>query len=140
MSISQVSMFLQNRPGHFTRVLKTLESRGINVRGFSLSDTGDYGIARFIVDDPQAALEILKDQGAATTITEVLCLKLSDEPGELLRVMELLSSCDVNVVYSYSLISTYIALYVDDVQAAEKILAEQPVELISQEQISSAVA
>lgn len=133
-------MFLQNRPGHFTRVLKTLESRGINVRGFSLSDTGDYGIARFIVDDPQAALEILKDQGAATTITEVLCLRLSDEPGELLRVMELLSSCDVNVVYSYSLISTYIALYVDDVQTAEKILAGQPVELISQEQISSAVA
>ncbi len=67
----------------------------------------------------------------------MLCLKLIDEPGELVRVFDVIAQQDMNVKYSYSLISTYIAVGVEDVARAEAALAEQPVELVSQVDFSA---
>ena len=50
MSVQQISVFLESRPGHLRRVLDAFEDAHVSVRGYSASDTGDYGIVRFIVD------------------------------------------------------------------------------------------
>lgn len=136
MSVSQISVFLESKPGHLRRVLDSFEEAGVSVRGYSASDTGDYGIVRFIVDDPDAALAVLQGQGAAATKTEVLCVRLDDRPGELARVMGVMADCGINVSYSYSLISTYIALSVKDLARAEQLLAGEPVELIGQDDLA----
>ena len=77
-------------------------------------------------------LSLIHILNCAATKTRVLCLRLEDKPGELARVLKVLSSCGINVQYSYSLISTYICLYVKDLDQAEKLLADQPVELLDQ--------
>lgn len=136
MTVTQLSVFTESKPGHLARILDVLESAKINVRGFSVSDTGDYGIARFIVDDPIHAQKLLEETGSAFTLTEVLCLKLADVPGELARVMGILAGCGVNVKYSYSMISTYIIISTEDIQHAEKILSEEPLSLIGQDDIA----
>ncbi|MEG0216754.1 MAG: amino acid-binding protein, partial [Raoultibacter sp.] len=112
MSVSQISVFLESRPGHLRRVLDLFEAAAISVRGYCASDTGDYGVVRFVVDRPDEALRALKEAGAAVTTTEVLCLKLTDKPGDLARVVGIIADCRINVIYSYSLISTYVALRV----------------------------
>ncbi len=140
MSVMQVSVFLESKPGHLRRVLDAFEAAGVSVRGYSASDTGDYGIVRFVVDDAQGALEVLRGQGAAATTTEVLCVRLDDRPGELARVMGVMADCGINVAYSYSLISTYIALSVKDVAQAEALLAHEPVELVDQAMLASPLA
>ena len=122
------------------RVLDAFEDAHVSVRGYSASDTGDYGIVRFIVDAPDKALAVLQDMGAAATQTDVLCARLDDVPGELARVMGIMADCGINVTYSYSLISTYIALSVKDIARAEKLLAAQPVELIGQDDLARPVA
>ncbi len=132
MSVQQISVFVESKPGHLVRVLEAVEEANVSVRGYSASDTGDYGIVRFVVDNPERALEVLRDMGCAAKITDVLCLKLDDTPGELARVINILSSCNINVQYSYSLVHTYIAMYVEDIAQAEELLAGKPVELISQ--------
>lgn len=132
MSIKQISVFVESRPGHLKRNLDIFHEANISVRGFSCSDTGDYGIARFIVNDPECGLATLKDTGAAVTLTEVVCAELVDEPGELARVFGVLADAGMNITYSYSLISTYIAFKVDDPERAEQLLAEQGVRIITQ--------
>lgn len=139
MSVSQISIFLESQPGHLKRVLEMFEAESISVRGYSASDTGDYGIVRFIVDDPERAIAALEASGAAATKTEVLVAKLADKPGELARLIGVMAECDINVVYSYSLISTYIALSVKDIAAAERLLADQPIELIGQDDLRKPV-
>lgn len=129
MSVPQISVFMESRPGHLRRVLDAFEETHVNVRGFSASDTGDYGVVRFIVDDADRALKVLHDMGAAAVMSQVLCLKLPDRPGELARVMGILSDRGLNVSYTYSLISTYIAVSVKDIGQAELILQDEPVEL-----------
>ena len=133
MSVQQISVFVESKPGHLSRVVDAFTEANVSVLGYSASDTGDYGIVRFVVDDPDRALQVLRNMNCAATKTSVLCLRLEDKPGELARVLKVLSSCGINVQYSYSLISTYICLYVKDLDQAEKLLADQPVELLDQE-------
>lgn len=132
MGVSQISVFVESRPGHMARVLDAFQEAGVNVRGYSASDTGDYGIVRFIVDKPDRALSVLSDMGAAAVKTEVLCALLPDTPGELARIMGIMARCGINVEYSYSLISTFIVLSVKDIEAAERVLADESIELIGQ--------
>lgn len=137
MAISQVSVFAESRPGHLARVLARFEEAGVSVRGYSLSDTGEYGIARFIVDDPDRGLAALKEGGFACTISKVICLRLADVPGELARVVGILADCGINIVYSYSMISTYIVLSASDLEAAEQLLAAQPVDLVGPDELAA---
>lgn len=140
MSVPQISVFLESRPGHLHRVLDAFEAAHVNVRGFSASDTGDYGIVRFIVDDPDKALDVLNGMGSASVKSEVLCLRLVDRPGELARVMGILSDRGLNVSYTYSLISTFIAVSVEDIDHAEQILKDEPVELAGLDEIAASLA
>lgn len=137
MAVSQLSVFIESKVGHLKRILDTLVENDISVKGYALSDTGDYGIARFVVDKPARALDVLEGAGVAVKQTDVLCLKLNDIPGELARVFDVIAKQDMNVKYSYSLISTYIAIGVQDVKKAERALINQPVELVSQVDFSS---
>lgn len=136
MSIKQISVFVENRPGHLQRILALFTEKDINVRGYSCSDTGDYGIARFIVDKPEKALSVLAERDVAATSSDVICLVLKDEPGELERVFGLMAESDVNISYSYSLISTYIAFKVNDPDKAEEYLTEQGISLINQNDLA----
>lgn len=140
MSVPQISVFMESRPGHLHRVLDAFEDAHVNVRGFSASDTGDYGVVRFIVDEPDKAIDVLRGMGSATVKSEVLCLRLPDRPGELARVMGILSDRGLNVSYTYSLISTFIAVSVKDIANAEEILKDEPVELAGLEEIAASVA
>lgn len=140
MSVPQISVFMESRPGHLHRVLDVFEDAHVNVRGFSASDTGDYGVVRFIVDEPDKAVDVLRGMGSATVKSEVLCLRLPDRPGELARVMGILSDRGLNVSYTYSLISTFIAVSVKDIAHAEEILKDEPVELAGLEEIAASVA
>lgn len=132
MSVSQISVFVESRPGHMARVLDAFHKAEINVRGYSAADTGDYGIVRFIVDKPDRALDVLKGMGAAAVKTEVLCALLPDMPGELARIMGIMARCGINVEYSYSLISTFIVMSVKDLDAAQIALEGESIELIDQ--------
>ncbi len=137
MAVSQLSVFIESKVGHLKRILDTLVENDISVKGYALSDTGDYGIARFVVDKPARAFDVLEGAGVAVKQTDVLCLKLNDVLGELARVFDVIAKQDMNVKYSYSLISTYIAIGVQDVEKAEHALINQPVELVSQVDFSS---
>jgi hypothetical protein len=135
MGVTQVSVFVENQQGRVHRFTNILEKAGVSIRGFSLADTADFGIARFVVDKPKEALTALKDAGALIKTTELLCIELPDKPGALGQVFAAVAASDINVEYAYSLVSTYVALKVDDIRRAEKLLAEQPVRLIEQEDL-----
>lgn len=135
MSIKQISVFVESKPGHLKRNLDIFQDAGISVRGYSCSDTGDYGIARFIVDEPERALAVLQDRGSAVTLTDVVCAEMIDEPGELARVFGILADANINITYSYSLIETYIAFRVDDPVFAEELLAKDGVRIITQDDL-----
>jgi len=136
--VIQLSVFIANEAGRVSEVTKALGEADINIRGFSVSDTADYGILRLIVDQPVKAHQVIKDAGFTVKETGVICIDLPDHPGGLASVLKIVSEAGVNIEYVYSLIGTYVVLNVADVDRAIALLKDRPVRLVSQEEIAAA--
>jgi hypothetical protein len=135
--VIQLSVFIANEAGRVSEVTSALGEAGINIRGFSVSDTADYGILRLVVDKPAEAHDVLKRAGFTVKDTEVICIDLPDHPGGLAAVLRIVSEAGVNIEYVYSLIGTYVVLNVADVERAVALLTDRPVRLVSQEEIAA---
>ena len=48
MSVNQVSVFLENKPGTLNKMTEVLADGGINIRALSLADTKDFSTASLI--------------------------------------------------------------------------------------------
>ena len=137
VKVRQLSVFIENKAGRVSEVTATLGAAGVNIRGFSVADTADYGILRLIVDNPEKAKNAIKTGGFTVRETDVICIYLEDVPGSLARVLKVVADAGVNIEYLYSLVSTYVVLNVSDADAAVAQLEGMPVRLISQEEIAS---
>jgi hypothetical protein len=131
-------VFIANESGRVSEVTSVLGEGGVNIRGFSVSDTADYGILRLVVDKPDEAHALLKRAGFTVKELGVICIDLPDVPGGLAGVLRIVSDAGVNIEYVYSLISTYVVLNVADVDKAVALLEDRPVRLVSQEEIAAA--
>ena len=138
MNVKQLSVFIENKAGRVSEVSDVLGDAGVNIRGFSVSDTADYGIVRLVVNNPDRALEVLHDAGFAVKVNDVLCAELPDHPGGLASVLKIVSTAGVNVEYVYSLIGTFVVINVTDIDRALTLLAGTPVRLVTQEDIAQA--
>ncbi|MDR1496697.1 MAG: ACT domain-containing protein, partial [Clostridiales Family XIII bacterium] len=56
MTIDQISVFVENKPGKLAEVTKLLGDVGVDLRAMSIADTRDFGILRIIVDNPYEAI------------------------------------------------------------------------------------
>lgn len=136
VNVKQLSVFIENKTGRVSEITDVLGRNGLNIRGFSVSDTADFGIVRLIVDDPDRGQAVLQEAGFTVKPSEVLCINLPDHPGGLAGVLKVVSDAGVNIEYVYSLISTFVVINVADIDRALSLLEGQPVELISQEDIA----
>jgi len=136
VNVQQLSVFIENKTGRVSEVSDVLGAHNVNIRGFSVSDTADYGIVRLIVDDPVKGREVLQEAGFTVKVSEVLCIDLPDHPGGLASVLKIVSDAGVNIEYVYSLISTYVVINVADIDRALVLLKDRPVQLVSQEEIA----
>ena len=73
MAITQLSAFLENRPGTLYDAVSSISDAGVNIRALSVADTRDFGILRLIVSDVEKTKEVLSDN---VVITQT---KVSDE-------------------------------------------------------------
>ena len=142
MTVKQLSVFIENRPGRLSAVTKILGDNDVNIRAMSL-DTKDFGILRLIVDDFEKAVSALKTEGFSVTTTQVLAVEINDRPGGLSEAMKALYNDNISVEYMYSAFintkenTAYLILRVENVTAALEALSEAGFALISQQELAS---
>ena len=105
MTVKQISVFLENKTGKLNEVVSFMAQNNINLRALSIADTEDYGIMRIITNDPDTALDLLKNEGYTVKSTEVLAVTISDKPGGLAKILSILSEAKVAVEYTYAFLS-----------------------------------
>ncbi len=141
MSVKQISVFLENKPGVLHTMTEVLARNNIDMRALSLAETTDFGIVRIIVDDVYTATTVLKDEGFVHSVTPVLGVAIPDEPGGLSRVTAVLADAQINVEYMYAFLGgknvdhAYMIFRVQDLKAAASALAAKGVRCIDQEEI-----
>jgi hypothetical protein len=102
MKITQISVFLENKPGRLSEPCKVLAGAGVNITTLSLADTEQFGIMRLIVKDWQRAKQALVDSGAVVNITEVVATEVEDRPGGLADLLGILEKGGMNIEYMYA--------------------------------------
>lgn len=99
--LKQLSIFAENHKGALQEITGLLAGASINILGSVTNDSAEYGIVRMIVSDPVKAETLLEDKGYQCRITSVIGVELADEPGNLNRLLVVLSESNVNVDYIY---------------------------------------
>jgi hypothetical protein len=135
MLVQQLSIFLENKVGRLKDVTQLLKENKVNIRTLTVSDTSDFGILRIIVDDCAKAERALKDQGYTFSKTDVLAVEISDEPGGLNAVLEIIDRAKINIEYLYAFVHTSQDKAVnifrfDDLQAAIDVLTNNNIRVL----------
>ena len=139
MSVNQVSVFLENKPGTLSKLTSVLAKNNINIRALSLADTNDFGIVRMLVDDVYEATNVLKEENFVAKFTPVLIYKISDETGSLDKLLKNFSDSEINIEYMYAFAGkkdAYMIFRVSDTKKSESILSGRGLKSLSQEEIS----
>jgi hypothetical protein len=124
--IKQISVFSENRPGRLAAIAKAMEEEEVNIFAFSIAEADGFGVVRALVNHPDKAYRKLTSLGFVVSFTDVIGVKMRDEPGGLYEVARLLGDAGINIEYSYAYSgkeAAVLILRVDNIRSAiEKIL------------------
>ena len=101
MKIPQLSVFLENRAHSLLEPLQALAAAGINLSGITLADSAQFGILRLVLRDWTRARDLLQTAGWAVTVTDMVAIDVDDQPGGLVRTLEVLAAANANIEYMY---------------------------------------
>ena len=142
MSLKQISVFLENKPGMLQALTDILAQMDVNMRALSLAETSEFGIVRIIVDELDSAAEMLEKEGYIYTITKVLGVEIPDTPGGLNNVLKVLADVGVNVEYMYAFLGrkseahAYMIFHVQDEGKAVAALEAAGIGCIAQDELT----
>ena len=141
MKITQISVFLENRKGRLQEVCDLLGKAGINIRALNIAEATDFGILRMVVDKPDAAQKLLRDNRFVANVTDIVAIEVTDRPGGLADVLRILTKYDLNVEYMYAFAEkragkALVVFRFDDMELALRVLAENHINVIHQAELA----
>ena len=141
MSVNQISIFLENKPGTLHEMTQVLDESRVDMRALSLAETEGFGIVRIIVNDVDEAVNVLRNAGYVCRMVPVVIVSIPNEPGGLNTVLSYLKDAGVNLDYMYAMEGGRIADHalmifrVSDAAKAERVLKAKNIRIVSQADI-----
>ena len=140
MFVKQLSIFLENREGRLEEALKILKDNDINIISLSLADTSDFGLLRLIVNDPEKAKQVLRENRFSSQLGDIIAIRISHTVGSLSKVLSAVTEAGINIEYMYTLSvgveGASLALKTSDLERAIEVISGQEVHIYTQEQLA----
>jgi hypothetical protein len=143
LPITQVSVFLDNRPGSLFEVMSQLDKNKIKVFALSIADAGEFGLVRMIIEEPEKASKLLEDAefnlAKSKKNTEVIATFITEQ-AKLSNITKILGDGGINIEYAYSSaihVDGKIALILrpSNIEKAEQMLTVNGLVTLTLEQI-----
>jgi|GEM_PF-1759376 len=136
MSIVELAIFVEDKIGRLYEITKLLAQNNINIRGFSISDSGSgFGIFRLITNDYKNAYNLLREKGFVVHEKKVICVNVPDKVGGLAGVLEIFNGNKISVQEMYAIVKTLIVFHVDNIEDAVYVLKHHDIQIFNQEQL-----
>jgi hypothetical protein len=133
-----ISVFAENKPGRLDHITEILAQTNINIRAIKISDLGEFGVVKVLVNDPDTAYQALKDAGVSASKKEIVAVVVEDRPGGLHKVLKILTQHNINVEDAYGFVMherAILVIEVANVEEAESLLEQSGLHLLSKEEI-----
>jgi len=142
MILTQLSVFIENKPGRLQHILQVLADKAINIQTLTIAEVNDFGILRLLVDKPEEAFTALRHEQITCSKTEVLAVVIEDEPGALHRLINSFSRHQINIEYVYAFMghrdSKPIMIFrFEDLKAAADALKEEGYTILPRAEIQA---
>lgn len=136
----QLSVFLENRLGQLLRLTRVFDGQDVSILGLSVESGVDCAIVRMMVDDPDAAYQMLTDVGFAVSTCEVLVVELPPGKRGIMTIAHALIAGEVNINYIYPLIAAdarpaCMAIHVDNLALGADTLIKQRFRVLDQNEL-----
>lgn len=140
MLVKQISIFLENKSGRLADVTRILGKNNIDISALSIADTTEFGVLRLIVNDPEKAEKVLKEEGFSVGSTSVIAIGVEDKPGGLSVALEILEKAGIGIEYMYAFVGkaenqALVILRVEDTDKATSVLKENNIRVLTSEQV-----
>lgn len=128
--VTELSFYLENKPGILARLATVLADAGVNIKGFQAYEGTLQSLVMMVIDRVDVAENILRGKIGVSLIsrTDILEVDVPNRVGGLAGVSGLFGKHGVNIesIYSVDNNSPTSAAYirVDDVEFAAKVLNE----------------
>ncbi|MDH5402952.1 MAG: ACT domain-containing protein [Candidatus Heimdallarchaeota archaeon] len=100
--MKQLTVLADNKVGSMASILRELAHHQINIKGIS-TERGNLSEIRLILDDPENAKEILEKINYTSHLVEVIVIELDNNPGELSKITDIISTNKINIEYIYGI-------------------------------------
>jgi hypothetical protein len=97
----EFTVTIEDRPGALAKCCLALAGCGANILAFQSFVEEGESLARFVVDDPESAKEVLGGLRANFEEEDVAVARLPHNPGQLGRAALALGEHQININYSY---------------------------------------
>jgi len=91
-----------NKPGVLGHVTHPIAKAKVNIVALTLMDSSEHGVLRLVCDDAEKVRKVLAASHDHWAETEVLILKLKNQPGAVAAVAESLADAHINISYAYT--------------------------------------
>ncbi len=140
MLIKQISVFIENKSGRLAEVTQILGQNAIDISALSVADTTDFGILRLIVNNPDKAEKVLKDNEFTVSSTNVIGIAVEDKPGGLSKALTLLEKQGIGIEYMYAFVGkssdeALVIIRVDEADKAIGVLDKGGIKVLSSESV-----
>lgn len=141
LDVRQFSVFLSNKVGALLEIVKLLQENHIAVLALSIVDSAESAIGRFVVSDPEKVKDIFEMHLIPFSQCKVLLVELQEGAAELSKVLACLLMGEINISFSYPLLTrprgrAVLVVRVDDLDCARNVLLGQDFILLNQSDIS----
>ena len=137
--IKQISLFAENKPGRLANIANKLKEAGVNIRAFTIAESGDFGIIRMVVDKSDYAHSVLHDAGFTVSETSVLGIEMDDVPGSMSRIADVFGKANINLDYAYAFVTrdqkALLIVRVSNIEKAVEKLEEEGIKLINMKEL-----
>lgn len=140
MKLTQISIFLENKKGRLFEVCSLLGRNRINIRALSVAESEEFGVLRLVVDRPEQAVRLLKQDGFVASLTDIVAVEVADEPGGLAGVLRIFSKNGINVEYMYGFVEkssdkAILVFRFEDPDKAIRLLKKEKVKIIGKKDV-----
>ena len=141
MSVRQISVFLENKAGRLADVTKVLGAHDVDINALSIADTTHFGILRLIVNKPDLAETVLRENGYTVSASPVLAIAIEDVPGALAAALDALTAGCIGLDYIYAFVGkqnlqkALVILKVEDITHASEVLRQRGIQVLTDDEV-----
>ena len=135
MTVKEVVLNIENKPGELARIVGHLYENDVNISAFWVGDGAKEVPLRFITHDAETALSILTGLALKATTSEAIAAQIPSHPGGVNSLLRVLQSEGINLLHMYPFVNaqdSIMLLHVDRTEAAINVLKDNWIKLYDQ--------